>query len=93
VAAFLFGFAQIPAGPEGNYSVSAEGIIKKAGTTSYMYGTHILINADGKTLYALKSDNLKLDDFVGKKVTVKGELVQGYPVDFGPNFLNVMRIE
>jgi len=65
------------------------GIVKKQGMTSYMYGTHVLVNENGRTLHALKSDRINLDSYVGKKVTVSGELVPGYPVENGPNYLHV----
>jgi hypothetical protein len=83
----------MPVSADEIYGVTAEGIIKKNGTTSFMYGTHILVNSEGKTIYALKSDNLKLDDYIGKKLIVKGDLVKGYPVDFGPDYLNVKKVE
>ena len=69
--------------------VTSTGIIKKQGMTSYMYGTHVLVNENGRTLYALKSDRIGLDLYVGKKVVVSGELIPGYPVENGPNYLNV----
>jgi hypothetical protein len=69
--------------------VTSSGIIKKQEMTSYMYGTHALVNRDGRTLYALKSDRIDLDAYVGRKVTVSGELVHGYPVENGPNYLHV----
>ncbi len=58
-----------------------------------MYGTHILLDDSGKTLYALKSDTINLDNFNNKKATVKGDLVEGYPVDGGPDYLNVKSVE
>ena len=69
--------------------ITSVGIVKKQGMTSYMYGTHVLVNENGRTLYALKSDRINLDSYVGKKVTVSGELVPGYPVENGPNYLSV----
>jgi hypothetical protein len=69
------------------------GIIKSHGTTSYMYGTHVLVNDNGKTLYALRSNNIELDRHVGRKVKVSGYLIKGYPVDGGPDFLDVESIE
>ncbi|MBN1255804.1 MAG: hypothetical protein JXA50_11070 [Deltaproteobacteria bacterium] len=77
-----------------SYSVTATGTIQKTGITTYMYGTHVLKNDNGKTLYALKSDTINLDNYVDKgKVTVKGDLVSGYPVDGGPEYLNVNKVE
>lgn len=75
------------------YGVKAAGIVKRQGTTTYMYGTHVLIDGDGRTLYALKSDNINLDNYIDKRVMVKGDLVDGYPVDGGPNYLNVKSVE
>jgi hypothetical protein len=69
------------------------GIIKGHGTTSYMYGTHVLVNDNGNTLYALRSNNIDLDRHVGRKVKVSGYLIKGYPIDGGPDFLDVESIE
>jgi hypothetical protein len=73
--------------------ITASGTVRKQGITTYMYGTHVLLDGNGKTLYALKSVSVDLDRYIGRKVTVKGDLVKGYPVDFGPKFLNVESIE
>lgn len=75
------------------YDLEADGLIKRQGFTTYMYGTHVLKDDNEKTLYALKSDNIKLDVFVDLYVTVKGDLISGYPVDGGPDYLNVKAIE
>jgi uncharacterized lipoprotein YehR (DUF1307 family) len=81
-------------GASENYSITAVGTIQKTGITTYMYGTHVLKDENGKTLYALKSDTINLDNYVDKgKVTVKGDLVSGYPVDAGPEYLNVKKVE
>lgn len=69
--------------------ITSVGVVKKQGMTSYMYGTHALVNENGRTLYALKSDRINLDPYVGRRVTVSGELIKGYPVENGPNYLNV----
>ena len=73
--------------------ITTTGTLRKQGITSYMYGTHILVDDGGKTLYALRSDNLDLDKYVGRKVTVRGSLVKGYPVDFGPKYLDIKSID
>lgn len=77
----------------GGRSVKATGTIQKQGITTYMYGTHVLLDDKGKTLYALKSKTVRLDKYIGKKVTVTGDLVEGYPVDFGPDYLDVKEIK
>jgi len=75
------------------YGVTAVGTIREQGITGYMYGTHILIDDTGHTLYALTSDTINLDNYIDKKVTVKGDLVNGYPVEGGPDYLNVKSIK
>ena len=45
------------------------------------------------TFFALKSDNINLDQYIGKKVTVSGNKIQGYPVDGGPEYINVTEIK
>ena len=77
-----------------SYGVTATGTIKSAGITTYMYGTHILVDANGKTLYALKSDKIDLDEYADvTDVTVKGNLISGYPVEGGPEYLDVKKVE
>ena len=73
--------------------IMASGTVRKQGITMYMYGTHVLLDDNGKTLYALKSDSVDLDKYIDRKVTVKGDLVKDYPVDFGPQYLKVKSIE
>jgi len=77
-----------------SYRITATGTIQKAGITIYMYGTHVLKDDNGKTLYALKSDTIDLDDYADiGTVTVKGDLISGYPVDTGPEYLNVKKVD
>lgn len=73
--------------------VLIKGILERQGITTYQYGTHVLLDKDGKTLYALKSESLQLDQYIGKSVEVKGKLVEDYPVDGGPAYLEVVRIK
>lgn len=67
------------------------GLIEKQGITSYQYGTHTL-NTEA-ALYALKSETVDLDSYVGKTISLTAELVDGYPVDGGPIYLNVIKIK
>lgn len=73
---------------------SWSGVLEEAGITTYQYGTHKLVRkVDGKeTLLALKSDTLKLDDFVGKRVVIKGRRIAGYPIEGGPDYILVTRV-
>jgi hypothetical protein len=78
------------------------GIITKLEMSTFQYGTHLLngIPLDGnpdnvsKSLkFALKSDKVNLDEWIGKKVIITGSKVNGYPVENGPDFINVTAIE
>ena len=69
--------------------VSEKGYIKKAGITSFNYGTHVLVSDSGELLYALKSSIIDLSKYLKGEVSVTGKLVQNYPVDGGPDFLEV----
>lgn len=89
----LFIICAVYAGDNKSYQITSVGIIKKQGISAYMYGTHVLLNDNGKILYALKSVNIDLDKYIGQKVMVKGDLIEGYPVEGGPNYLNVKTIE
>jgi hypothetical protein len=91
--AIMLPFAGFGANPSKPEEVTATGFIKKQGITTYMYGTHFLLDEKGQTLYALRSDNIALNKYINRKVTVKGYLVKGYPIDSGPNYLNVKFIE
>jgi hypothetical protein len=64
-----------------------KGVIEKTGMTIYMYGTHT-ISANGKSV-ALQSTAVNLDDYINKQVIVTGTMVEGYPVDDGPELMNV----
>ena len=71
--------------------IELSGTIEKAGMSTFQYGTHILKSVD-KT-YALKSSKLNLDSFTNKQVTLKGTKVEGYPVDNGPDFIDVTEVK
>lgn len=80
---------QQPAAAPKARRATATGTIKAQGVTTYMYGTHVLVGKDGRTLYALKSDRIRLDQYLGGQVTVSGVLLEGYPVDGGPQYMSV----
>ena len=76
----------------GNSStVTASGTIEKLGMTTFQYGTHLL-KAGNKT-YALKSASINLDTYLDKKVTIKGKKVSGYPLEGGPEFIDVTLVK
>ncbi|MDN3588924.1 hypothetical protein QWY86_19765 [Pedobacter aquatilis] len=70
--------------------VTATGTIQKLGMSTFQYGTHILKTAD-KT-YALKS-TFSLDPYLDKTVTIKGKKVKGYPLDGGPELVDVTLVK
>ena len=78
------------------------GTLTQQGVTSHMYGTHRLSGwaLDGSPLtatrqkpYAVSSDTLDLDRWIGDPVVITGELVPGYPVDGGPPYIRALCIE
>jgi hypothetical protein len=66
------------------------GTIEAIGMTTYQYGTHTLNN--DQDFYALKSDVIELSQYEGKKVNITATKIEGYPVDGGPIYLNVLQI-
>lgn len=73
-------------------SMEISGTIEPVGMTTWQYGSHTISEEDGK-LYALRSSEVKLQDYEGKKVTIKGEKIEGYPVENGPEFIEVTEIK
>lgn len=73
------------------FSFQFKGTVKKPQVTSYMYGTHTISN-EGQT-YALKSSTVNLDNYINKTITIKGEKIKGYPIDGGPEFIDVKEVE
>jgi hypothetical protein len=66
------------------------GKIIPLGMTTFQYGTH-MIGAENK-IYALKSIKIKLDDYIDKSVTLEGKKVAGYPLEGGPELIEVSQI-
>lgn len=62
-------------------------IYKSQSITTYQYGTHF---ASG---YAIKSHTINLDDYLNQNVTIIGHKIDGYPVDGGPEYLEVEKIK
>ena len=86
----------VPEGKAGaaEYEVIARGRLVELGMTVWMYGTHGLVDPDtGEYLYALTSDSVDLERSEETVVTVRGNLVEGYPVDTGPPYLEVYEVE
>lgn len=76
--------------------VSATGIVEKPEMTTYMYGTHAITDDATGTPYALTSEDVDLDAYVGKEVTIYGAPVPGYEggeIEGGPALLEVGEVE
>ena len=80
-------------GGGGGQEVSANGIVEGLEVTSYGYGTHALMNG-GTPIYALESQSVNLDDYLGKSATIHGTLVPGYENGLagGPPLVEVSRV-
>ena len=67
------------------------GTLQKAETPAWGYGTH-LIDVNGE-VFALVSDTVELDEYVGQDVRLIGESVEGYPLGGqGPLYLAVTEV-
>ena len=67
--------------------VEVTGKIQQQGMTTYQYGTHVMAG------YALRSGTIDLDKYIGQTVTLVGYRIEGYPIDGGPDFLEVEKIK
>lgn len=71
-----------------NYS----GVLAPLEMSIWQYGTHTLTTDEGD-FYAVKSESIDLDEYVGQPVHIKGTEIEGYPVDNGPKFLDIEKIQ
>jgi len=70
--------------------LTATGTLEKLGMSTFQYGTHIL-KTQNKT-FALRS-SFDLNPYINKKVTIKGEKVAGYPLEGGPELIDVTLVK
>ena len=68
-------------------SIEVSGTIQKQEMTTYQYGTHTISG------YALRSSSISLDDYINQSVTIVGKKNEGYPIDGGPDYLEVELIK
>ena len=79
---------------ENNNLITKNGILTKIEMSTWMYGSYILSDESGKPIVALKeNENIEFEKYNWKKVEVKGELIEGYPLDGGPEYLSVKSIK
>ncbi len=67
--------------------IEIKGIIQKQGITIYQYGTHTVSE------YALRSSTILLDEYVHENVIITGYKIDGYPIEGGPEYIDVVRIK
>jgi len=72
-------------------TMEISGTIEPIGMTTWQYGSHTISSEEG-VLYALRSESVRLEDYEGKMVNIKGDKVEGYPVENGPEFIEVTEI-
>ncbi len=72
------------------YPFDFKGLLKKQTPTTYMFGTHTILNRD--KIYALRSSTINLDHYVNQTVTIKGNKIKGYPVDGGAEYIDVKEV-
>lgn len=85
----IAGCSTVKPGTDKNLIV-LKGKVEPLGMTTFQYGTHTISSAN-KT-YALKSSKVNLKDYEGKDVIIKGLKVAGYPVDGGPELIDVQEV-
>ena len=71
--------------------IQVRGVIQELEQTTSWQGTHGLYSEDGELLHVLRSDAVRLDDYVGGPVHVYGTPDPDYPGD-GPDLLDVTRV-
>ena len=77
-------------------TIEVTGVIEKPEATTYMYGSHAVVDEASGERYALRSDEEGLlDDSTDRRTTVSGTLVPGYEngaVEGGPPLIEVDEI-
>jgi hypothetical protein len=72
--------------------VNTGGVIQKQVTTTYMYGTHRLVDYNGMTIFVLESEKINLNDYLNENVEVRGRAYYEMPGD-GPDLIKVTKVK
>lgn len=72
-------------------TITLTGKVEKLGLTPFRYGSHS-IKMQGQ-IYAIKSTSINLDNYLDRQVTIKGVKVAGYPLEGGPELIEVTDIK
>ena len=70
-----------------NNQIEVSGVIRTQGITTYQYGTHTISG------YAIRSYTIDLDTYLNQNVTVVGRKIEGYPIEGGPDYLEIEKIK
>lgn len=65
-------------------------IYQQESITTYQYGTYSITN--GTMGYALTSETIDLSQHIGDTVTIEGMKKEGYPVEDGPDYVEVTTV-
>lgn len=71
--------------------IEVKGLIEAQGMTTYQYGSHVMFCED--EMIALYSNNIDLDQYIGTEIVIIGNIVDGYPIDGGPRYVEVIRVK
>lgn len=71
--------------------IEITGVIQKQGITTYQYGTHVITSED--KLFALKSSSVDLNKYLKQNVTIIGNKIAGYPIENGPDYIEVTKVK
>ena len=91
VLLLLFGAQACQSKKLASNQIEISGVIQKQGITTYQYGTHVIISNDKQ--YALQSSTLDLNKYLKQNVTIVGEKIAGYPIENGPEYLEVVKVK
>lgn len=75
------------------YMIVSDGFIIETEASYYQYGTHTLKTGTGEVLYSLTSNSIDLIVYNDVYVEIKGNLIEGYPIEGGPEYLEVKSIK
>ncbi len=72
-------------------TITLTGRVEKLGLTPFRYGSHS-IKMRGQ-VYSIKSSSINLDNYLDRQVIIKGNKVPGYPLEGGPELIEVTDIK
>lgn len=74
------------------YNYNYAGTLEVLEMSVWQYGTHTLTTETGE-FYAVRSEEIDLNEYVGQPVHILGTEIEGYPVDSGPKFIDIEKIQ